>query len=101
MSYPQLDKMPYKDFSLPQPPHKERIIAGPLPDLSTRYPVMCPLCKRSGQPGKLSLCYDQVHGQYFIKHSHPDQHEVPLCEGATGAEAIQKWNDWVATQCTK
>lgn len=52
MSHPQLDRMPYKDFSLPKPPHKERlIIAGPLPDLSTCYPMPCPLCEREGVAG--------------------------------------------------
>lgn len=97
MKHP-LDKLPYKDFSLPKH-HKERIVmAGPTPDLRSRYPLPCPMCKRSRKPGKLSLCYDQVHSRYFIKHSHPDQHVVPLCEGATGAEAIQKWNDWVTSQ---
>ena len=100
MYHPQLDKMSYKGFSLPRPPHKERIIvAGPLTDrfiqnLLTKYPVRCPLCEQEGQSGKMSLCYDQVHNRYFIKHSSPAQHDVPLCEGATGAETIQKWNTW-------
>lgn len=103
MSHPQLDRMPYKDFSLPKPPHKERlIVAGPLPDLSTCYPAPCPLCEREGQPGKMSLCYDQVHSRYFLRHQDTTiQHDVPLCEGATGAEAVQKWNAWAASQRTK
>jgi len=97
MSY-HLDKMPYKDFSLPKP-HKERLIdAGPVPDLSTRYPVRCPLCEQEGQSGKMSLCFDQVHHRYFVKHQTPAQHDIPLCGGTTGAETVQKWNDWAANQ---